>query len=251
MNRGGSPWSSSIMRRLVCKALLIVPLAIASVAAAPAIARPKAVNATYSATMNGMPIGAITERYEADGTTYRILSETKPMGLATLVQRQPLKYASTGELTPDGLRPMHFEGRRNAADPPQVSADFDWAQSQLNLKYNGKAEALPISAGAQDRLSIMYQLMFLQPEKTGEVEFWMTNGRKLDLYRYRAEPDVELETALGRLKTVHLVKEREPGGSQAEVWISPQHQNVAVKVMIVEKDGMRYEQLIQSLEIRD
>jgi hypothetical protein len=239
------------MRRLFCKALLIASLAVAGIAAATVVARPKAVNATYSATMNGMAIGAITERFEADGTTYRIMSETKPVGLATLLQRQPLKYASTGELTREGLRPLHFEGRRNAADPPQVSADFDWAQSQLNIKYNGKAEALPISAGTQDRLSIMYQLMFLQPEKSGYVEFWMTNGRKLDLYRYHAEPDVELDTALGRLKTVHLVKEREAGGSQAEVWISPRHQNVAVKVVIVEKDGMRYEQLIQSLEIRD
>jgi hypothetical protein len=239
------------MRHLVCKALLFAPLAIAGIAAASVVAPPKAVTATYSATMNGMTIGTISERFEAGGATYRILSETKPVGLATLLQRQPLRFASTGELTRDGLRPVHFEGRRNAVDPPQVTADFDWAQSQLYLTYNGKAEALPISAGAQDRLSIMYQLMFLQPEKSGYVEFWMTNGRKLDLYRYRAEPDVELDTPLGRLKTVHLVKQREAGESQAEVWISPRHQNVAVKVVIIEKDGMRYEQLIKSLEIRD
>ena len=110
---------------------------------------------------------------------------------------------------------------------------------------------MPLTAGAQDRLSIMYQFMFVHPDKARQVEFWMTNGRKFDLYRYRLNPDVELDTALGRLKTLHFVKQREPGESHAEVWVSTQHQNVPVKVVIVEKDGMRYEQLIHSLEIRD
>jgi hypothetical protein len=240
------------MEWLLRKVWLIPLLAGAAVASASTMTAPKTVKATYAAYMNGMVIGTISEQFEADAGTYRIVSETRPMGLATFLQRQPLKFMSTGELTREGLRPAHFEGRRSASDPPQVSADFDWAQGQLNMKYNGRVESVPIIAGAQDRLSIMYQLMFVaHPEKARQVDLWMTNGRKFDHYRYRIMPDVELDTPIGRLKTLHFVKQREPGGSHAEVWLSTQHQHVPVKVVIIEKDGMRFEQIIQTLELRD
>jgi hypothetical protein len=239
------------MRPFICSAFLIACLTVGAIASGNTLAAPKAVKAIYSVTMNGMPIGSISEQFEAEGANYHIVSETKPTGLAVFLQRQPLRFLSRGEVTQGGLKPTQFEGRRNATDAPQVSAEFDWAQSQVQLNYNGKAESLPLNPGTQDRLSIMYQLMFLPPDKSRYVQYWMTNGRKLDLYRYRAEPNVGLDTPLGHLKTVHLVKQREAGESQAEVWISPRHQNVAVKVVIIEKDGMRYEQLIQSLEVRD
>jgi hypothetical protein len=212
---------------------------------------PKVVNATYNGLMNGMAIGVITEHYESDGSTYRIVSDTKPMGLATFFQRQPLRFLSNGHVGRDGLRPSRFEARRSANDAPQVAADLDWSQNQLVLRHHGKTESFPLNAGTQDRLSVMYQFMFLSAERLRSLEFTMTNGRKVDRYRYRPMTDVELETALGRIKTMHLVKQRDPGDTVTEVWLSPQHHYLPVKMLIVGKDGMRFEQLIQSLELRE
>jgi hypothetical protein len=226
-------------------------LACLTAAAGALHAAPKSVKATYGGYMNGMAVGVITEHFDADGASYRILSETKPVGLAAILSRQPLRFASRGDVTREGLRPAHFEARRNAGDAPQITAEFDWAIREITLRHDGRLESFPLSPGTQDRLSIMYQFMFMRLERTRMVEFSMTNGRKLDRYRYRIVPDVELETALGRLKTLHLVKERDPGDTAAEVWISPRHQNVAVKLVIVERDGIRFEQVIQSLELRE
>jgi hypothetical protein len=239
------------MQPSTCKAGLIAIVACVATASGAAFSAPKAVRASYGVSMNGMAIGTVSEHFEADGATYRIVSETRPVGLAAFVQRQPLKFVSHGQVTREGLRPTHFEGRRTAADPPQVSAEFDWPNAQLVLKHNGKVESLPVSAGTQDRLSIMYHFMFMPIEKMRQVEFAMTNGRKLDRYRYRVTPDVELETAIGRVKTLHLVKLREPGDTTTEVWLSTQHQLLTVKMIIVERDGMRFDQVIQSLELRD
>lgn len=216
-----------------------------------ALATPKAIKASYGAYVNGMAIGVITEHFDLDGSAYRIVSETRSIGLAAFIQRQPARMSSSGQLTRDGLRPSHFESRRNAADPPQVSADFNWSLSQVTLKHDGKTESLPLSPGTQDLLSVMYQFMFVRLDKTRVLEFSMTNGRKLDRYRYRITPDVEIDTALGRLKTLHLVKERDPGDRGAEVWLSPLHQQLPVKMVITEKDGKRFEHTIQNLELRD
>jgi len=244
-------WSSTIMQRSPCKTGLTVLVACLSMGSSLAFSAPKAVKAGYNVYMNGMAIGAITEHLEIDGGAYQIVSETRPMGLAVFVQRQPLKFMSRGQVTREGLRPSHFEARRTAADPPSITADFDWPNGQLVLRHHGKVESMPVPAGAQDRLSIMYQYMFMPIDKMRQIEFAMTNGRKLDRYRYRITPDVELDTALGRVKALHLVKVREPGDTTAEVWLSTQHQLLPVKVLIVERDGMRFEQVIQSLELRD
>ena len=218
----------------------------------PASAAPRTVKATYHAFMNGMPIGTITEQFESDGSTYRIVSDTRPTGLAALIQRQPLRFTSSGQVARDGLRPTQFEGRRSAGESPQVAAQFDWGQRQLVLKHHGKTESLALPPGTQDRLSVMYQFMYLAPERIRQLEFPMTNGRKLDRYRYRVTEDVEIDTGAGRLRTLHLVKQRDPGDTVTEVWLSPQHQNLPVKMLIVEKDsGPRIEQVIQSLDVRD
>ena len=216
-----------------------------------AAAAPKSIRATYSVSMNGMSIGTITEQFDIDVEKYRIVSDTKPMGLAALIQRQPLRFSSTGHVTRDGLKPVHFEARRTPADAPQVTADFDWTAGQLQLKHEGQADNVALPAGTQDRLSVMYQFMFLPLERARHIEFAMTNGRKLDQYRYQVTADVDVDTGLGRLKTVHLAKVREPGETINEIWLSQQHRYFPVRMLIVERNGVRFEQVIQNLELRD
>ena len=248
----GLPLRSGVSAaRLAGQALLATLCLWLTGANAGAPIAPKAVRAVYAGYMNGMSIGTVTEVFEATAGTYTVLSETRPVGLAALVQRQPLRFTSKGDVTSDGLRPAYFESRRGAADAPQSVAEFDWTHSQLQLRHDAKTEWLPLNAGTQDRLSVMYQFMFMPLGKARHVDFWMTNGRKLDHYRYRVTPDVEIDTPLGRLKSTHLVKEREAGDTHTEVWISPRHRNLAVKLLIVERDGIRYEQVLQNVEIRD
>ena len=218
--------------------------------AAYASAGPQSIKATYNGYVNGIQVGVITEQFETEGGNYRLVSDTKTMGLATLLHRQPTRYLSVGQVTSAGLRPAQFEGRRSPGEPPQLAALFDWPQRQVTLNHNGKIQVLPLPPGTQDRLSAMYQLVFIPLERMRFVEFPMTNGRKLDHYRYQVTPDVDIETPIGRLKTLHLVKQREGNASAAELWLATEHQRFPVKLVIVEKNGMRFEQIIQTLEIR-
>ena len=222
-----------------------------AVLAGAACAAPRTIQATYNAYMNGMSIGVIAERFEAARGTYRIVSESRPSGLAALIQRQPLLFESRGELVAEGLRPLHFEGRRTAAEPPQVTADFKWREKELVLNNKGKIELKSLAPRTQDRLSIMYQFMFMPLREARHVDFSMTNGRKLDRYRYLVTPDVEIETPLGTVRTLHLVKQRDPDDTVTEIWLSLAHRQFPVKMLIVEKNGLRFEQVIQALQFHD
>lgn len=219
----------------------------ASGALAPALAAaPASASITYNLSRNGVMLGTISEHFEAREGSYRATSEARASGLFALAQREPARYVSIGTITKDGLRPQRFEGHNRGKS---LSADFDWAASKLLLIHDGVNQALTLPPGAQDRLSIMYQLMFAARDKAPFMDFAMTNGRKLERYRYAVQPEVTIDTPFKRLNTIHLVKTREPNDTGTEVWIAPEYGHLPVKVVIIEDNGVRYEQVATRVEI--
>lgn len=229
---------------------LAAALALVALAACPAAGReaPRAVSASYNVYLNGALVAVMSERFEASNGSYRIVSVSRAAGVLALIERQPLRFVSEGALVGDGLRPRRFEGGRRESDPRWVRADFDWEAGSLVLVHDGRAETRPLPQRTQDRLSFLYQFMFLALEQSAH-ELPMTDGRKLDRYHYRVAPGGELDTPLGRLATVHLVKQRRTDESATEIWLSPAHRHLPVRVLIREEDGSRYEQIATRLVI--
>ena len=211
---------------------------------------PQAVSVSYEVFRNGRRVAVMNESFEANDGSYRIVSESRAVGLLALFERRPLRLTSSGRLTAAGLRPQRFEGKRGDRDSRQVRADFDWQGKRLTIARDGNTDTLPLPPGTQDRLSLLYQFMFIAPDRSQGLEFSMTNGRKLDRYRYTVHSGVEIETPLGRMATVHLVKQHRPDESGAEIWLAPQHRYLPIKMLILEEDGARYEQVITKLEIK-
>ena len=230
------------------KSILIGALLVAVPAGARAA--PRSVSVSYNVTLNGARIAVLNERFEATDGTYHITSDTNAVGAFALFQKRSLKLVSDGRLTKSGLQPHRFEGTRNYNDSRQVAAEFDWASTQLTLKFDGKTETVALPAGAQDRLSVMYQFMFFGYGHIKQLDVAMTNGRKLDHYRYTISPGVELDTPLGRMTTLHLVKQHQPGDTITEIWLAPQHNFLPVKMLVVEHGGARYEQIITKLDFK-
>ncbi len=212
-------------------------------------AAPSTVNAAYSVIRNGVHIANVTEHYEVNGNTYSIVSDSKAVGLLALAQRGPVTVSSRGEVTRAGLQPLHFDARRGN-DSRRAIADFDWKATLLKMQFDGRSETTALPAGTQDRLSIMYQFMHAPPAKSQTVEFSMTNGRKIDHYRYSVMPDVSIDTPYRRLVTTHLVKQRQPGESGTEIWLAPEYHYLPVRLLVIEEDGVRYDQQLTRIEIK-
>lgn len=212
-------------------------------------ATPTVVAASYDVRYNGLPIAVINERFETKSNTYHIVSESNTVGLLALFRKQSATLVSRGRVIGSGLLPEHFSGNNGNNDARQVTAEFDWPQERLTLKYDDRTETAALPPGTQDRVSLMYQFMFTAFDKLSQLDVAMTNGRKIDQYRYAITAGVDIDTPLGRMQTLHLVKKRQPGESAAEVWLAPLHHFFPVKVLIVEKDGSHYEQIITRLDI--
>lgn len=210
---------------------------------------PAAIVASYDVSYNGLQFGEIREQFETTNNSYRIVSESQAVGLAALFRRNSATLVSNGRLLGSGLRPEYFEGNDNNDESRRVSARFDWTGKRLTLNHEGRTETAPLPPGTQDRISLLYQFMFVAFDGLSHLDVAMTNGRKLDQYRYMITRNVDIDTPLGRMNTLHLVKQRHPDESATEVWLAPRHNFFPVKVLIVEKNGTRYEQVITKLEL--
>ena len=215
------------------------------------IAAPLSVTAHYKVTMNRVPVGEMHEVFDARDGMYHIVSETRAVGILALFERRPVRTTSDGTVADHGLQPLHFAGARSADDKRRVRADFDWTAHTITLFHDERIESVALPQGTQDRLSVMYQFLYLDPAGLRNYAFAMTNGRKVDHYRYSLGPDTELDTPLGRLPVIHLTKDHAPGEASTDIWLSRNHQLMPVKMRIVENDGQRFEQVIARLEIRD
>ena len=236
-----------MITRTLFRIAALILLAPAVVSASP----PAAVKISYDLSRNGLNIAVVQESFEKKDATYRIVSESNPVGLAALLVRTRIKIESSGTVTASGLRPDQFEYGRLDDASKNVSAAFDWHAEQLRMAFEGRKETAPLPQGTQDRLSLMYQFMFLPPDKLKLITFQMTNGKKIELYRYQSTGNEQIDTRLGKMNTLHLIKQREAGdNNQSEVWLAAERNFVPVKLLIIESDGTRYEQVVTQLDIK-
>ena len=236
---------------MIIRALLAMGLAaLAALPVAGDAAPPESVKASYDVFKDGLHVAVVQETFEKNGARYHIVSESTPAGLLALLVRTHIRVQSSGAVTAAGLRPEQFEYGRLDDAGKNVSATFDWQGGQLHMTFDGRNESIALPQGTQDRVSLMYQFMFLPAEKFDSLAFHMTNGKKIEPYRYHLAGTERIDTPLGKLNTLRLVKQREPGDNAVEVWLAPDRNFFPVRLLILENDGSRFEQVITRLEFK-
>jgi hypothetical protein len=106
----------------------------------------------------GFVVGQSVHTWEHDGLTYKLQSVTETTGLAALFKPARVVQAQPRRGRAEGLRPLEFRHER--------AGGLDTAAS------TGRAASSPMpgartawSAGAQDMLSMYYQLVLLAPKR--------------------------------------------------------------------------------------
>jgi hypothetical protein len=222
-------------RRTALAALLLC-------SAAAQAAPPARVTLTYEMTYEGIlrGKGEVVETLEHDGKSYAITSELRGAGILALAG--VLKRTSRGSITPGGLRPDEFLDQRGSRPP--VKARFNWSTRSLTQERNGKTETLALPASAQDPLSLAYNFSFAPP--AGKVfDIMRADGRGLTPFRFTVIGTEKLATPAGEMQTLRIAKERDgPDDKSTEIWFASEHDYLPVRVLVVDKDGTRADQVL-------
>lgn len=210
---------------------------------------PQEVQAEYALARGSTRIGTVTETFVRNGESYRIRSETTAAGPLRWILRDRLVVTSEGRITPQGLQPSRYAFERDKAPNKNVYARFDWTTRKLTSDHDGKTEILALQSGTQDRLSIMYQFMALDPTAKLPTA-WMTNGKNVTRYEYSLAGAEDIETPAGRQPTVRVERLDHEDGSRIEVWLATALHRLPVKVRLTHRDGTRDEQSLTRLSIQ-
>ena len=217
--------------------------------ASPAYAvLPSSVRASYDVLKAGIKIGKIEETFTRNNDRYTLTSTTSPAGMVAIFRPGKIVIDSSGMIGAHGLQPLKFSDRREGEEHRNRSAEFDWKARRLTLIQQAQRTVVPLPDGTQDRLSAMYQFMFLSLKKTNALNFSMTNGGKLDVYKYRITPDQSVTVPLGKFKALYLASVPEAGASRTEIWLAVEHANFPYKLVVTEADGGKISQVLTKFD---
>jgi hypothetical protein len=207
---------------------------------------PQKVSLSYDVSYNGVIAAELTEVLEHDAKSFTLSSEGRGKGLGALLYRGAAKRFCRGEVTGAGLRPLEYRDQRG--DKAPATARFDWNRKTLTQEHEGKSETTNMALPLQDRLSFLYTFAFQQsPElKPGrEIKVTLTDGKGLTQFQYKVAGTEVLKTPAGDLDTVHLVKQRESKDDKGtEIWFASSRDYLPVRVLVIEKDGARLDQVL-------
>ncbi|HSI43207.1 MAG TPA: DUF3108 domain-containing protein [Methylotenera sp.] len=208
---------------------------------------PKLIQANYEVTKNGQPFAKMKEQFTVTGNTYKIESISKGVGVYALFGER--KLTSTGEITADGLKPMHFELHQGDNAKKSLFTDFDWPNKTLQMKVKNNIKEAGLVPGVQDLASYPYQFMFMPNALKDAVTVTLTTGKKLNQYPYKISNGQEtIESAGVQYKTLHLV----PAESQTEtkeLWLGIEQHFLPVRIMLVDENGEKLEQTLTELHV--
>lgn len=215
--------------------------------AAPAWAdTPGRVLAVYYVSKHLVRLAEVEERYVHQGNSYQLNSVARPVGFAGMWRPEKIVIHSSGRVGAHGLQPVSFEYEREK-DPIRSSrAEFNWVAAEVTLSQHTARKVLALPDGAQDRLSSLYQFMFLTLRPKQEVTFPLVNGLSLNMQHYVvAEGDTQ-DCGGEKVPTWYLDNQPKLGETHAEIWLRRRAPSLPCKVQISEANG---EQLVQELRL--
>lgn len=190
----------------------------------------------------GLIMGQAIHEWTHDGREYHLKSVTETTGLISIFKSYRLVQTSNGRFDKGFMKPEHFQAEKLSGE--KESADFDWAGGQVTLSIG---QTLPIGDGAQDLLSVFYQLV--QAAQRGEhFIMGVATGKKLERYGFNWLEAEKVTVPAGEFTAWHVrVKPLNGDTDMVDVWLGKEVAGLPVKIRFTDRKGGVFEQ--RALEI--
>ena len=158
--------------------------------------------------------------------------------------------SSSGGIGDAGIAPA--SASEALADGAQAETRFD--EQSRRIAFSGSANNYMLAQGSQDRASLLMQLAGSRPRPTGPGQgragVFVGGATEAGVVRFQVLGEEQLDSAIGRLASVHLVQLAQPGQARLEVWLAPQHHWLPVQLRVTAADGSVLTQLVTAISAR-
>jgi hypothetical protein len=191
---------------------------------------------TYQLTRNGSAMAEVTEQLQYSGGNYQLTETWKGKGIYSLLGSA--RRVSQGTIEKSVLRPREFFDERSGRDTAR--AWFDWQTNTLTMQYQGQKKSEPLPPNAQDRLSFLFALSLLPGSGSDSVSYSIFDGKGQSRHAYKIAGRERVSVPAGQFDAVKV--QRVGDEDNASIWLASEHGYVPVRLLVIEKDGARYEQ---------
>jgi hypothetical protein len=149
-----------------------------------------------------------------------------------------------------GLVPLRYQEKRPFHDPESV--EIDWAKRLV--RYGSAAPVPAPGAGAQDRLSLQFELAALyrqHPERfaAGTVfAVQLIGTHSIDDWKFVSTGEEPVETGSGTVSAVHLAARRPVRDTEEtmELWLASSKHQMPVRIRMVDRNQSVIDSILQS-----
>jgi hypothetical protein len=218
-----------------------------SLCAAVQAAPPGRVEIAYEVLHNDGVVADVTHLLEHDGVNYRLTERWKGRGIYALAGEA--QRSSRGTIAADGLRPLEYEDVRSRREPAR--ARFEWEAKMLTLQFRDGPQTRPMPAHAQDRLSFLFAFAFRAPGKR-PTEFNVVDGKGVAEYIFDNAGRERIRIPAGEFDALRLVQRKASPDDRrsSEIWVDPARSYLPLRVLVVQKDGTRIDQVAARVTVR-
>ncbi|UUZ66806.1 DUF3108 domain-containing protein [Polaromonas sp. P2-4] len=146
--------------------------------------------------------------------------------------------SSSGQVGAEGLAPSRFTDKSRT----EVAAHFEPDKGQISFSVN--TPAVPWVKGAQDRVSILFQLGGMLAGKPGgfpvgsSISLYTVGPRDADTWTFLVEAEEKINLPFGELATLKLARQpRREYDSKVEIWYAPSLGYLPVRNKITQFSG--------------
>lgn len=208
-------------------------------------AQPVPYQAEYTATANGLNATAVRILAHQGGEEY-LLSNSLELKMAGMtvssIQESSLFRWHEQQVTP--LRYL-YEQTLIGARLEEIS--FDWPAGMAHSRTEDDSQSLPLTAdNIQDRLSLDLQIAadlarHDQASLIGtELVYTVAETDELEEQRFRVEAEEQVETAMGMMPAVRIVRVRDPDSRRkTTMWLATEQNFLLLALEQINSDGER------------
>lgn len=246
-----------MMNRLRTALLLgAVAAALVSAALAPARADTAAKSlqpytARYQVSYRGLNGGEIEASFKRGKLPDQWLYETHafPSLLGRVAVSDAAGERSTMQLTPAGIRPLHFEfNDGKSGKDKDVSLHFDWENGKVTGEAEGKPVSFDLAPGVQDTASVQAAMISALAEGRKPTGFTIVTGGKMRDYRYWHEGSQQVMTPFGQVEADVWASQRDGSKRVTRTWHAPSLGYVPVQAVQYRKGNPEVQMKLVKLQ---
>lgn len=214
---------------------------------APAL-MPQPFEAQFEVEIRGFTVGETSWRVQlmSDGIVYE--SRTKAVGFATMFGNRRAVERSEWKRIGDDLKPVRYRFERSDRPDRNTLVVFDWNSGEVQNTRRGETSRMSVPDDTVDKLG--YILVLMEDLRAGKrsLRYHIADGKnRMKVYEFNVVGEEQMNTALGRVKVLKLVRDQDGDDRVTTIWVAPSLEFMPVRIQHREPDDENVTITIRSL----